>query len=416
MASNEPVRTLVLSAQTDVVEQLQQIFASEPSFRLQFTPSAERAVQILAQNRVDIILVDDVLSDSAPLESVRILARTFPQVPIVTLVNQTAVSYVRESLLAGARAFLSKPLQESETITTITQIIQMETMRQGQASTNGVGMGNTPAKKSHIIAVMSPKGGVGVTMLALNLATLLRTKTKSDVVLMESQSSLGDLEPAASLQARFTLGDMLHQGRRPDSDLISGALVEHGSGLRVLVSSRKLEDNGLMSADSFEHVVDHLTDIADYVVIDTGTIGEDQTAAALAIADTVFLMTTPEIPCLRRVALFLEAADRGGFPREKLHLIVNRDGAPGGISSSNISQNLNMQIAAAIPDDPALVTYAYNRGTPLVLSDGRSAVARSIEKLVETLIPTPKAIGQIKSKAPSGLMGRLGTMLNFSPA
>ena len=263
MAHNEPICTLVLSAQTDVTEQLQQIFASEPSFRLQFTPSAERAMKILAQNRVDIILIDDVLSDSAPLESVRTLARSFPQVPIVTLVNQTAVAYVRESLLAGARAFLSKPLQEVETLTTITQIIQMETMRQGQASTNGAGMGHTPAKKSHIIAVMSPKGGVGVTMLALNLATLLRTKTKSNVVLMESQSSLGDLEPATSLQARFTLGDMLHQGRRPDSDLITGALVEHSSGLRVLVSSRNLEDNGLMGADSFEHVVDHLTEIAD---------------------------------------------------------------------------------------------------------------------------------------------------------
>ncbi len=131
---------------------------------------------------------------------------------------------------------------------------------------------------------------------------------------MESQSSLGDLEPALSLQARFTIGDMLHRGARPDSDLITGALVQHNSGIKVLVSSRNLEDNGLMGADALEHVVDTLTEVADYIIIDSGTIGEEQTAAALAIADTVLLVTTPEITALRRVALFLEAADRGGFP------------------------------------------------------------------------------------------------------
>ena len=416
MASNEPIRTLVLSAQADVTQQVQQIFADEPTFRFQFTTSTERALQILAQSRVDVILVDDLLNDGTPLDSVRSLARSFPQVPIIVLVNQTAVAYVRESLLAGARAFLAKPLQAAETFTTLTQIVQMESMRQGQASSNEAGAGGyVQAKKCHVITIMSPKGGVGVTMLALNLATILRNKTKGEVVLVESQSSLGDLEPSLSLQARFTLGDMLHQGRQPDSDLITGALTQHSSGVRVLISSRNLEDNGLMTADSFEHVVEHLTNVADYIVIDTGTIGEEQTAAALAIADTVFLVTTPEIPCLRRIALFLEAADRGGFPREKLHLVVNRDGVPGGITSNNISQNLNMQIATTIPDDPALVTYAFNRGTPLAISDSRSAVSRSIEKLVESLIPKAKAVSQAKNKAPSGLMGRLGTMLNFSP-
>jgi len=416
MANNEPICTLVVSAQPDVAAQLQQIFANEPTVRFQFTPSAERAAQILAQSRVDIILVDDVLNDGTSLDCVRSLARSFPQIPIVTLVDQMAVAYVRESLLAGARAFLSKPLQGAETLTTLTQLVQMESMRRGQTATNGNGPGPAQTKKSHIVAVMSPKGGAGVTMLSINLAMILRSKTKGKVVLVESQSSMGDLEPALSLQARFTLGDMLRQGRHPDSDLIAGALVQHSSGVRVLVSSRNLEDNGLMSADAFEHVVEHLSDVADYIVIDTGTMGEEQTAAALAIADTVLLVTTPEIPCLRRMALFLEAADRGGFPREKLHLVVNRDGAPGGISSNDISQNLNMQIATAIPDDPALVTFAFNRGTPLAISDSRSAVARSIEKLVDTLLPKPKAQSQAKAKAPTGLMGRIGTMLNFNPA
>ncbi len=416
MATNEPIRTLVISAQTDVTDQVQQIFAGEPSYRFQFAPSAERAAHILAQSVVDIILVDDVLADGTALACVRTLSRSFPQVPIVTLVDQSGMANVRESLLAGARSFLSKPLQEAETLSTLNQILQMETIRRGQPATNGASGAAAPGKRSQIITVMSPKNGVGSTMLAINLAVILRNKTKADVVLLESQSCLGDLEPALSLQARFTIGDMLHRGTRPDSDLITGALVQHNSGIKVLVSSRNLEDNGLMGADTLEHVVDTLTDVADYIVIDSGTIGEEQTAAALAIADTVLLMTTPEITALRRVALFLEAADRGGFPREKMHLVVNRDGVAGGITSNDIGQNLNMRIAAIIPEDAALVTYAFNRGIPLAISDSRSGVSRSIEKLVDTLLPKSKTQAPAKTKTPSGLMGRIGLMLNFSPA
>ncbi len=415
MANNEPIRTLVISAQTDVTDQVQQIFADEPSYRFQFTPSAERAARILAQSRVDIILVDDVLSDGTSLACVRTLAHSFPQIPIVTLVGQMAVTDVRETLLAGARSFLSKPLQEAETLSTLNQIMQMETMRRGQPVTN-VASTAAPAKKTHIVTVMSPKNGVGTTMLAINLAIILRNKTKASVVLLESQSCLGDLEPALSIQARFTIGDMLHRGPRPDSDLITGALVQHNSGIQVLVSSRNLEDNGLMGADTLEHMVDNLTEMADYIIIDSGTIGEEQTAAALAISDTVLLVTTAEITSLRRVALFLEAADRGGFPREKMHLVVNRDGVPGGITSGDISQNLNMQIAAIIPEDAALVTYSFNRGIPLSISDSRSAVSRSIEKLVDNLLPKQKAPIPAKAKATNGFMGRIGTMLNFSPA
>lgn len=415
MANNgtNPIRVLVISAQQDVSDQLQRIFTGDPHYRLQFSDSGERAVQTLTQGRVDIILVDDMISDSTPLEAVRYLATNFASIPIVTLAEQLAVAYVRETLLAGARAFISKPIQESEAVNTLNQIAQMESLRRQSAAPNMNGNGSV-SKKHHIVTVMSPKGGVGVTMLAINLSIILRNKTKSRVVLLESQSSMGDLEPALSLQARFTCGDMLHQSRTPDDDLIQGALVNHSSGVRVLVSSRNLEDNGLMTADAFEHLVERLSDISDYIVIDTGTMGEEQTAAALAISDTVLLVTTPEITTLRRVALFLEAADRGGFPREKLHLVVNRDGVTGGINSNDISQNLNLQIAANIPDDTALVTYSFNRGVPLAISDGRSAVSRNIEKLVDNLIPKPKP--QAQAKPAQGFMGRISTMLNFSPA
>jgi pilus assembly protein CpaE len=421
MANNgtDPIRILVLSAQTDVTEQLQRIFSGEPHYRLQFVDAAEQAAHALTQSRVDIIVVDDVLSDSTPLEAIRYLASNFANVPIITLAEQLAVAYVRETLLAGARAFISKPIQESEAVNTLNQIAQMEFMRRQTSASNGNGANGTngsngTGRKHHVVTVMSPKGGSGVTMLSVNLAVILRNKTKGRVVLLESQSSMGDLEPAMSLQARFTIGDMLQQTRTPDHDLIDGALAEHSSGVRVLVSSRNLEDNGLMTADAFEHLVDHLTDMSDYIVIDTGTMGEEQTAAALAISDTVLLVTTPEITSLRRVALFLEAADRGGFPREKLHLVVNRDGVPGSINSGDISQHLNLQIAAKIPEDAALVTYAFNQGVPLSISDSRSAVARSIEKLVDNLLPKPKP--QVRAKSSQGFMGRISTMLNFSPA
>ena len=404
---------LVVSDGHETVNQIQRIFAVERSFLLQFSSSCHEALKVAGQNNqeIDIILVDNKVSDASPLETVRRLAILLPSVPIVAMTEQSAVGYVQEVLLAGARTFLTKPLNDSDVIGAVSQLLQLESIRRSRQAQIDI---NAYLPKCEIITVVSPKGGAGTTALAVNLAVAIRERTEKGVVLVDGQGSYGDLATALNLQADFSVSDILEYGAELDADLVVGVLSMHSSGLRVLPSSQKLDDSDQLTPEIFEKVLGILAQYNDVIVVDAGSIFENQTAVALIKAQRILLVTTPEITSLRRCGQFLRAAEENGFPREKIQLVVNREGLPGGLALDDISQSLNMQVALAVPDDPGLVTYSLNRGIPFVISSPRSVASKRLYALAETLFPRKQEVAE--GEPAKNLFGRLAFKLRGSSA
>lgn len=415
MASNDnlaaKIQTLILSSHTDVLNKLELAFYTEPHYRASFTRTTQEALQVLAQHQPDIILVDDAVADGASIEAIRKLAIIAPATPIVALADEQAVDYVREALLAGARAFLTKPLHEAEIFTTLSQLVEMENLRQ---STGGGKRSTGGTSTAHILTVMSLKGGVGSTTLATNLAIMLQQQQKGQVILLDAHPRLSDIEATLNIQAHFTYEDLLQHGENVDAELVRGMLSPHTSGIQVLPGGRFLEPDERASALHFEHILSILAHETDYIVIDNGAMIGPHTEPALTLADDVLLIVTPEIAALRRTVSFLHSVDEGGFPREKLRLVVNRDGLESGILAENISRHLNIQITARIPEDSRLVTYSLNRGVPFVLSHPRSAVARQIASLADKV--SPKQSEQTSRQQRSSVFGRLTTLFQGGAA
>lgn len=404
---------LVVSSGSENTNQLQRIFAVERSFVLRFTSECNEALQILgqAEKRIDIILVDNQVADASALEAVRRIAILCPSIPIIAVTEQSAVGFVQEVLLAGARAFLTTPLNDSDVISAINQLLRLESIRRSRQEQIDIG---TYLPQCEVITIVSPKGGVGTTALAVNLAVAIREQREKGVVLVDGQGSFGDLGTALNLKADFSLADLLEHGSELDADLVVGVLSMYNNGLRVLTSSQRLEDADHLTPEIFEKVLSILSQYNDVIVVDGGSIFETQTSVALTKADKVLLVTTPEITCLRRCSLFLRAAEENGFPREKIYLVVNRDGLPGGIGLDDISQSLNMQVKIAIPDDPGMVTYSLNRGVPFVSGSPKSLAARRMVELVDALLPQKK---EGRAEQPSrSLFGRLGLKFRGSAA
>jgi len=404
---------LVVSDGSDTVNQIQRIFAVERNFLLQFTGSCQDALRIAGRDNqeIDAILVDKKIADASAQETVRRLAILLPTVSIIALAEQSDVSYVQDVLLAGARSFLTKPLVDADVIESINQILQLESIRRSRQAQIDI---SAYIPQCEIITVVSPKGGAGTTTLAVNLAVAIRERTKKGVVLVDGQGSLGDLGTALNLQADFSIGDILEHGAQMDADLIVGVLSMHTSGVRVLPSSQKLEDADHVTPEILEEVLAILSQYSDVIIVDAGSIFESQTAAALAKAGKVLLVTTPEITSLRRCGLFLRAAEENGFPRDRIQLIVNRDGMPGGLSLEDVSQSLNMQVLLAVPDDPGLVAYSLNRGIPLVTSNSKSVIAKRLFALADLL--SPKSEEAAASEPAKKFFGRLALKLRGSSA
>jgi pilus assembly protein CpaE len=127
--------------------------------------------------------------------------------------------------------------------------------------------------------------------------------------------------------------------------------------------------------------------------------------AALDRTDQLLLVCNPEITSLKNVRIGLETLDRLGFPRDRVSIVANRLGSPGGVGRRGIEEALEAEISFELPDDPE-VPAAVNRATPAVLANDGGRFARSVSKLAAELFAEAPATAVVASKRRFALGGR----------
>lgn len=382
-----PIRVLIISDNEELSLKIQSaLVVAQDVIVVGQCDSADRVQYELKAEKPDIALLDLRMGDSMGL--LETLTKSSPTTAPIVLLPAEQMQQLQQALLAGARGFSLIPFRNDELLATIRQLHAAEVekrQRQAQAV-------QTPAPpieeraSGQVITLCGIKGGIGRTFIAVNLAVALAQESKEAVALMEGHAGLGDVAPMLNTHPLHTLASLATNPHELDADLIRGALVPHASGIQVLFAAKNVEEGGWMTPELLAAAIRQLRYITRYVVVDTASTADEILSEALSLADVVLVVTTPEISSLRRATLVVQAARAGNFPSEKLRLVLNREGLPGAISRSDISQHLGVPIAIALPDDPALVTYSANRGVPLMQSHPKSLLARRIGELARQLI------------------------------
>ncbi len=243
------------------------------------------------------------------------------------------------------------------------------------------------AELGKVLAVFSPKGGVGRTTIAVNLAVAIAQLSDGRVVLVDGNLTFGDVGVMLNLPPTRTISDLIPYTNQLDEDLIDTILATHSSGVRVLLAPPKPELADLVSPEHMGLILARLRELFDYVVVDTMTTLNDVTLAILDTADKVLVVTTPEIPAIKNVRSFLDTAAALGYPAEKIELILNRADASPGINIGEIETTLGRRFIARINSGGLSVVEAANRGTPVMVSDPGGEVAQGIYGLVKALVP-----------------------------
>ncbi|MER3450708.1 MAG: hypothetical protein C4315_13405 [Chloroflexota bacterium] len=238
-----------------------------------------------------------------------------------------------------------------------------------------------------VLAVFSPKGGVGRTTIALNLSLAIVQLSDRRVVLVDGSLTFGDVAVMLNLPPTRTISDLIPYANRLDEDLVNTILAAHPSGLRVLLAPPKPELADLVTPEHMSLILARLRELFDYVVVDTMTTLNDITLAILDAADKVLVVTTPEIPAIKNVRTFLDTTAALGYPPDKIELILNRADASPGIDVGEIEATLGRRFTARINSGGLRVVEAANRGTPVVLADPGGEVAQGIYNLVKALVP-----------------------------
>jgi pilus assembly protein CpaE len=236
----------------------------------------------------------------------------------------------------------------------------------------------------HIHAYYGAKGGVGTTTIAINAAIALRSLGRR-VCLVDGNLQFGDHRVFLDLGLdRKSIVDLV-SAPSIDQDLVRSIVITHDSGVDLLLAPPTPEAADLVSAQHLHQILELLSGLYDYIVVDIDKRLEDRNLMVLDIADTIFAVMTADLSCLKNVRLLLETIAHLGYEQSKLKLVLNRSNAYTGISVKSAEGALRRPIEYQIVNEYRGAISALNTGAPFMVSKGDSVLGRSVADFARQL-------------------------------
>jgi pilus assembly protein CpaE len=340
----------------------------------------EKLVRDLQTVEPDMILIDHQLHGSPTLDMIDDLAMQFPDTAIVAILPNDDPVRAQQVMLAGARAFVILPFTQVNLLSTLRRVRDLQARRK---QSTGVSKGGEQESGQPIrtLVVYSPRGGVGSSTVAANLAISLYEASGARVLLMEGKLFFGHLDVMLNIRSRSNLADLVPHAAAMDEMLVREVVTQHISGIYVLLAPPDIQAaQGIRPQELFS-IVAGLKRYYDYLIIDAGSSLSENTVTLMDAADRILLVTSPDLAALHDVSRFVRISQTLAYPPEKTLLILNRAERPGGVKARDIAAVLRREIYAQIPDDPLDALRSLNRGIPLVLNYPRSPASKAYQTL-----------------------------------
>jgi pilus assembly protein CpaE len=229
--------------------------------------------------------------------------------------------------------------------------------------------------------------------------------TAGRVALVDGNLYSGDIAVSLNIISRNSISDLLPHLRDLDKELLDSASVVHRSGVSVLLAPDELELADAVTGEAMQRILKSMRTYFDYIVVDTCSLPDQVTMAALENADTILLIATPELPSLKNAARFIRTCREHGYPADKLMLVINRENSRNAISRADIEDNLKLKVGMGIRSDGRTLIRAINAGEPAVSIDRRSRIGRGVRQLA-TIIATGQVARVSAAASPAARVNR----------
>ena len=239
-----------------------------------------------------------------------------------------------------------------------------------------------------VVAVFSPKGGVGRTTVAVNLAVAAATELGKKVVVVDGSFQFGDVGVLLNLNPKNkSIADLVPELEQAGHEVesIDTFVINHSAGIRVLLAPPSPEMAELITPAGIKRVIESLRLTHDLVVVDCTAFFNDTTLAILDSADTILTMLSLEITSIKNMRLFLEVVEQLGYEGGKVRLVLNRADSALGIRVADVEHSIGRKVDDTIVSDGRSVVYALNRGVPFFLSNREAQVSQDILRLAKAV-------------------------------
>jgi pilus assembly protein CpaE len=337
-----------------------------------------------------LVVVDRVGPAADPIQVCRELRAT-PEaatVPVLAVCQTDDVEERIKFLEAGADDAIAKPFDDRELEARVDALL-LRFKRSAVIGSAAADQTQVTGEERRIIVVHSPKGGVGTTTIAVNLASVLARTRPDRVAIVDLDFDFGQVATHLNLETRSTLVDAVRDELSlHDPDALRTLLGRHASGLLVLPApSSPIETDGsspvTIDREAVTTLVATLARGLDYVVIDAGSGLDRRTEAVLEMAHAIIIPVAAEFPALKAVHALLDHFAESGSVSAKTTFVLNGIYAREILKPSDIESALGTKIAVELPYDPFLYLKAVNEGVPIVIGAPRTRPAERLERLAQ---------------------------------
>jgi Flp pilus assembly CpaE family ATPase len=241
-------------------------------------------------------------------------------------------------------------------------------------------------ERGRVIAVMSPKGGVGKTTVAINLAVGLGKTAPMSVVIVDLDLQFGDVASGLMLEPEHTITDAVVGAASQDSMVLKTYLTVHPSGIYALCAPRNPVEMEKITAEHVSRLLTQLREEFNYIVVDTAPgLGEHVLATLEQATDAVWICGM-DVPSIRGLRTGFQILNELNLMPEQRHVVLNMADRRGGLTLHDVEATISAPVDVVLPRSKSL-PFSTNKGVPVLQDSSRDPAAKGLRKLVDRFRP-----------------------------
>ena len=405
-----PASTILLIEADTASGELISGVLSKVGYTVTTIADADEAFARVIENQLAIV---DVVSGSKSAFDICREIRGTPalaRIPVLCVGQTDDVEDRIKFLEAGADDVMAKPFDARELEARVEALLLrfQRSKDISVVSSDGITMN----RQQRTVAVHSPRGGVGTTTIATNLAMVMARQKPDRVVLVDLHLQFGQVATHLNLEVKQSIADVARdEAAMREPELLRTYATRHDSGLHVLAAPISPELAELVTSQHVDRILTTLLETYDYVVIDAGSWLDERTMTVFEHAETVIFPVCPEIGALKALHGLLDYLNEAGTVAAKSTFVLNNQFAREILRLRDVESALGTQVATELPYDPFLYLKAVNEGVPIVLGAPRSIPAERFEKLAAAAfgnerLAVPEAAAPKRTSRFGGLIRR----------
>jgi pilus assembly protein CpaE len=371
MPPSDQIRLLIVEDVPQVAQYIRGLLNAQSRVKLlEVLTDGSRALPTIKELRPDVVLVDALLQGRIKgLQLVEMIHAAELGVPVIVLtVPQNPVA---PDATRGIHGVLSMPFSGFDLMTRIGSARKEFEALEAFTSTR-------------VMSVFAPKGGVGKTTIAFNLAVALG-QLEQRTVLIDGSLQFGDLRSLLKVPVDAPSILDLPTDRISESDL-GDVLWRDPSGIDILLAPPRIEMAEMLTPRDVDKTLSLLRRVYGAIVIDMSSYLNDINLAFLDASDVIIEIVTYDSTTIHNTVAIADTFRSIGYPASKVRYLVNRADSPGGIDPGDLERALGRVPEHRVVSDGRLVVQANNEGVPFVLASPDADITKDVIRVARELL------------------------------